>query len=236
MAGLHSGNGGSRSVANEHGLTTLKMYYTLYIPKWIYSSYKEKEMPRFGEQEKIRIKQCLLEEGERLFTTYGLRKVTIDDIVKAVNIAKASFYKFYEGKEYLFLDIAQRAQKEIFEALKGVLIASKAQPDGERVKLVFFSMAGLVKKYPLLTIIDEETVEIIARKVSPQRLEEYRKQGFDAVKVMEEQGIRFKYDTQVVSQLFQSLYQTWITLQGQPIEMQEQIINIMLDGIIQQIV
>lgn len=236
MAGLHSGNGGSRSVANEHGLTTLKMYYTLYIPKWIYSSYKEKEMPRFGEQEKIRIKQCLLEEGERLFTTYGLKKVTIDDIVKAVNIAKASFYKFYEGKEYLFLDIAQRAQKEIFEALKGVLIESKAQPDGERVKLVFFSMAGLVKKYPLLTIIDEETVEIIARKVSPQRLEEYRKQGFDAVKVMEEQGIRFKYDTQVVSQLFQSLYQTWITLQGQPIEMQEQIINIMLDGIIQQIV
>lgn len=193
-------------------------------------------MPRFGEQEKIRIKQRLLEEGERLFTTYGLKKVTIDDIVKAVNIAKASFYKFYDGKEYLFLDIAQKAQKEIFEALKGVLVESKAQPDGERVKLVFFSMSVLVKKYPLLTIIDKETVEIIARKVSPQRLEEYNKQGFDAVRVMEEQGIRFKYDTQVVSQLFQSLYQSWITLQGQPIEMQEQVINIMLDGIIQQII
>lgn len=193
-------------------------------------------MPRFGEQEKIRIKQCLLEEGERLFTTYGLKKVTIDDIVKAVNIAKASFYKFYDGKEYLFLDIVQRAQKEIFETLMGVLIESKAQPDGERVKLVFFSMSVLVKKYPLLTIIDEETVEIIARKVSSTRLEEYNQQGFDAVKVMEEQGIRFKYETQVVSQLFQSLYQSWITLQGQPTEMQEQVINIMLDGIIQQII
>ena len=136
----------------------------------------------------------------------------------------------------MFLDIAQKAQKEIFEALKGVLVESKAQPDGERVKLVFFSMSVLVKKYPLLTIIDKETVEIIARKISTQRLEEYNKQGFDAVKVMEEQGIQFKYDTQVVSQLFQSLYQSWITLQGQPIEMQEQIINIMLDGIIQQII
>ena len=87
-------------------------------------------MPRFGEQEKIRIKQCLLEEGERLFAAYGLKRVTIDDIVKAVNIAKASFYKFYEGKEYLFLDITQRAQKEIFEALNGVLIESKGQPEG----------------------------------------------------------------------------------------------------------
>lgn len=193
-------------------------------------------MPRFGEQEKIRIKQCLLEEGERLFTAYGLKKVTIDDIVKAVNIAKASFYKFYESKEYLFLDIVQKAQKEIFEALEGVLVESKAQPDGERVKLVFFSMSVLVKKYPLLTSINKETVEIIARKVSPWRLEEYNKQGFDAVKIMEEQGIHFKHDTQVISQLFQSLYQSWITLQGQPIEMQEQVINIMLDGIIQQII
>jgi len=193
-------------------------------------------MPRFKEQEKVRIKQSLLEEGERLFTTYGLKKVTIDDIVKSVNIAKASFYKFYEGKEYLFLDIAQKAQKEIFEALKSVLIESKEQSDEKRVKLVFFSMSGLVKKYPLLTAIDKETVEIITRKVLPQRLEEYSKQGFDAVKVMEEQGIRFKYDRQVVSQLFQSLYQSWTALQGQSIEMQEQVINIMLDGIIQQII
>lgn len=192
-------------------------------------------MPRFGEQEKVRIKQCLLEEGERLFATYGLKKVTIDDIVKAVNIAKASFYKFYEGKEYLFLDIAQKAQKEIFEELEAVLIESKAQSDDERVKLVFFSMSVLMKKYPVLTGIDKETVETIVRKVSPQRLEEYSKQGFDAVKVMEEQGIRFQYDTQVVSQLFQSLYQSWIALQGQPTEVQEQVINIMLDGIIQQI-
>lgn len=193
-------------------------------------------MPRFEEQEKIRIKQCLLEEGERLFAAYGLKRVTIDDIVKAVNIAKASFYKFYIGKEYLFLDIAQRAQAKIFEALKNVLSESKAHLDSERVKEVFFYMSELVKKYPLLTAIDKEAVEIIARKVSPQRLEEYSRQGFDAVKVMEEQGIRFKYDTQVVSRLFESLYQSWIALQEQPAKVREQVINIMLDGIIQQII
>lgn len=193
-------------------------------------------MPRFGEQEKVRIKQCLLEEGERLFTTYGLKKVTIDDIVKSVNIAKASFYKFYEGKEYLFLDIAQHEQKEIFEVLEGVLIENNTKPDRERVKQVFFTMSGLVRNYPLLTNIDKETVEIIARKVSPQRLQEYSMQGFDAVKTMEKHGIEFRYNTQVVSQLFQALYQSWISLQGQPIEVQEQAINIMLEGIIQQII
>ena len=192
-------------------------------------------MPKFSEQEKVRIEQLLLTEGERLFTAYGLRKVTIDDIVKAVNIAKASFYKFYEGKEYLFLDIVQREQKEIFQILDGVLEESKGQKDCERVKNAFAVMSALMRKYPLLQAIDEETTELIMRKVSPERLAEFRMQGFDAVKTMETKGIKFKYDTAVVSQLFWALYQSWIVLQGQPEKMQERVINIMLDGVIQQI-
>ena len=192
-------------------------------------------MPRFSEYEKVRIQQSLLEEGERLFTSYGLKKVTIDDIVKAVKIAKASFYRFYDGKEYLFLDIAQRKQKEIFETLEDILKESESKTDHERVKMVFFVMSELMGRYPLLTNIDSETVEIIARKVSPERLAEYSAQGFDAVKTIERHGIKFRYDTQVVSQLFHTLYQAWISLQGQPVEMQKQVIDIMLDGIIEQI-
>lgn len=192
-------------------------------------------MPRFSEQGKARIQQSLLEEGERLFTAYGLKRVTIDDIVKAVKIAKASFYRFYEGKEYLFLDIAQRKQKEIFEILEGVLKESESKTDKERVKIVFFAMSELMGKYPFLTNIDSETVEAIARKVSPQRLAEYSAQGFDAVKTMEKNGIKFRYNTQVVSQLFHMLYQAWISLQGQSAEMQKQVIDIMLDGVIEQI-
>ena len=103
-------------------------------------------MPKFGEMEKVRIRQRLLEEGERLFSMYGLKKVTVDDIVKAVNIAKATFYKFYDGKEYLFLDVVQKQQKEIFDILEGVLMESEMKTDRERVKTVFFSMSELVKK------------------------------------------------------------------------------------------
>ena len=170
------------------------------------------------------------------FAIIGFGGLGKNHFKNAVSIAKASFYKFYEGKEYLFLDIAQNRQKQIFDELEKTLAESSALPDGERVKLVFFTMSGLAAKYPLLGSIDKDTVELIARKVSPERLRDYMAQGFDAVKTMEKYGVRFKYDTQVVSQLFQSLYSSWITLQGQPPQMQKQVIDIMLDGIIQQIV
>lgn len=192
-------------------------------------------MPRFSEQGKIRIRQCLLEEGERLFTAYGLKKVTIDDIVGAANIAKASFYKFYDGKEYLYLDIVQHKQKEIFDILEGLLNERNGDNDKEIVKKIFYKMSELMQKYPLLTNIDQETAETVARKISSQRLEEWKNQGFDAVKTIEQRGIKFRYDTQIVSQLFHTLYQAWIGLQEQPEEIRNQVINIMLDGMIEQI-
>lgn len=192
-------------------------------------------MPKFTDQEKCNIQKSLLTEGESLFISYGLKKVTIDDIVRKVNIAKATFYKFYEGKEYLFLDIVQRQQKSIYEILNDVLIQSETMSDLERVKKVFFEMSMLMPKYPMLTGIDEETIRLISRKVSPQRIEEYKKQGFDAVKTIENHGIKFKYDSEVVSQLFHMLYESWIKLQEQPEDMQKKLIDIMLEGILQQI-
>ena len=52
-------------------------------------------MPRFTEQEKGNHKQeNFLIEGEKLFAAHGLKKVTVDDLVAAVNISKGSFYAF----------------------------------------------------------------------------------------------------------------------------------------------
>ena len=78
-------------------------------------------MPRFSEKEKEIIREKFLGEGAKLFLKYGLQKVTIDDLVDSVKIAKASFYKFYEGKEYLYLDILQSEQKQLFDKLDTVL-------------------------------------------------------------------------------------------------------------------
>lgn len=193
-------------------------------------------MPRFSENEKERIRQCLIDEGEKLFVKYGLKKVTIDDIVDAVKIAKASFYKFYEGKEYLFLDIAQERQKEIFDKLTVVLDSSKNKPDRERVKLVFYNMSLLMRSYPLLTMIDKDIVEIIMRKVDMERLGAFSAQGVNAVQLMIDKGIKFKVTADVASMLFQALYQSYISVANQPPEMQKQVIDIMLEGILNQIV
>lgn len=192
-------------------------------------------MPRFNDAEKERIQSLLLTEGEKLFTSHGLKKVTIDDIVAAVRIAKATFYKFYEGKEYLFLDIAQKKQAEIFKRLSKVVETNSKKEPVIRVKEVFFSMSQMMLEYPILSIIDKDTTEIILRKVSQERLSQFLSQGVDAVDILISHGIHFKVAPDIVSGLFNSLYQAFIGLKDESPDKTQQIINIMLDGILSQI-
>lgn len=193
-------------------------------------------MPRFGEQEKERIYNKLLTEGERLFTLYGIKKVTIDDLVAAVGIAKASFYTFFECKEYLFLDIVQSIQQSIFTEIDTLLKKNKNLSGAERVRQVFDAMYKLMLQYPILVQIDTVTMELIARKVSKERLQAFQEQNFDAAQSLYHHGLRFSCDIQTVSYAFQAIYHSWIFLSDKGEEIQASVTDILLRGVISQVV
>lgn len=193
-------------------------------------------MPRFSENEKKRINEKLLTEGERLFSTHGIKKVTIDDLVEAVGIAKASFYTFYESKEYLYLDIIQNIQQKIFAELNTILASNENLSSEERVLQVFGAMNKMMLQYPILTYMDTATIELIARKVSKGRLSSFREQNFDAAQSLFNHGVRFSCDIQTASHAFQAIYHSWMYLYDQGEEIQSTVTNILLRGVISQIV
>lgn len=193
-------------------------------------------MPRFSETEKERLYSKLYSEGARLFAEYGIKKVTIDDLVAAVGIAKASFYTFYESKEYLYLDIVQKLQQTIFADLEVLLASNSQQPSKERVLQVFGAMSLMMLQYPILIKMDTAAVEWITRKVSMERLSIYHAQNFDAVQTLYNHGIRFTCDIQTASCAFRQIHYSWLRLQGQGEEIQAAVTNILLQGVIDQVV
>lgn len=193
-------------------------------------------MPRFSENEKKRLSEKLLTEGERLFTKHGIKKVTIDDIVEAVGIAKASFYTFYESKEYLYLDIVQNIQQKIFAELNTRLDSNTALSNKERVLQVFDWMNTLMYQYPILTHMDTVTTELIARKVSTERLLLFQEQNYDAALVLYNHGVRFSCDIKTVSHTFQAIYHSWMYLRAQGEDVQAAVTGLLLQGVVSQIV
>src|SRR5512136_3344841 len=59
----------------------------------------------FTRTEKEEIRSKLMEAGLACFTRYGLKKTTIEDLVKPVKISKAAFYHFFPSKEALFAEL-----------------------------------------------------------------------------------------------------------------------------------
>lgn len=63
-------------------------------------------MPKvYSELEKQHIKKRLKEEAAICMSIYGVKKTTVDELVKRARIPKGTFYLFYENKEVLFFEV-----------------------------------------------------------------------------------------------------------------------------------
>ena len=75
-------------------------------------------MPRaFTETEKQHLQAKLKNEGYALFSRYGLKKTTVEEIARAAGIAKGSFYIFFSNKEELFIEIMEDLEQELRSSL-----------------------------------------------------------------------------------------------------------------------
>ena len=59
----------------------------------------------FTEEEKIKIKESIMETALDLFHDKGTKSLSISELTKRVGIAQASFYNFWKDKESLIIDL-----------------------------------------------------------------------------------------------------------------------------------
>ena len=61
-----------------------------------------------------------------------MKKTSVDQLTKAVGIAKGSFYKFYESKEMLFFAVLEGIHAELYGVADRVLGETDGLPPSER--------------------------------------------------------------------------------------------------------
>lgn len=81
-------------------------------------------------------KNEILDAAERLFTTKGYQETSVTDIVKAVNVAKGTFYYYFNTKEEVLNEVLSRLIDEDEKRMKKVLADSSAGPVEKLVKLI----------------------------------------------------------------------------------------------------
>jgi AcrR family transcriptional regulator len=126
--------------------------------------------PRFSDEERARITEQLLDTGRHLFTTQGLRKTSLDDLVAPAGIAKSSFYAFFGSKEALYLELMLRQAPELYGQLGKVL----AEAGDARAALAGFLRvtARILEENPLYNrlVTHPDEMSAVTRRLGPDEL------------------------------------------------------------------
>ena len=86
----------------------------------------------FTEEQNETIRRDLIREARCCGVTVGMRKTSVDQLTKAVGIAKGSFYKFYESKEMLFFAVLENIHSELYGVADHALSEANGLPPSER--------------------------------------------------------------------------------------------------------
>lgn len=99
---------------------------------------------------------------------YGMRKTTVDELVRRVNIPKGTFYLFYDSKELLFFDVFLAFHDEVQARLLSEIKAMEGNVDASGLTEVIFGLCKLVEGSFMLRFMTDGELELLIRKLPPE--------------------------------------------------------------------
>lgn len=166
-------------------------------------------MPKsYSEQEREYIKKRLKEEAEKCLAQYGVRRTTVDEIVKRVNIPKGTFYLFYKSKELLLFDAIEeqheRVSRELYQALSSL---ARQELSAEKITDVIFEFYKMTEKMPILKQLDLSEVELLMRKLPQEIVGEHLQDDTNMIeKMFSLLPVKKEVDIKVMSAVFYAIY------------------------------
>ena len=131
-------------------------------------------MPKaFSDNERAQIHKKLIEEAKKCIGLYGMRKTTVDELVRRVNIPKGTFYLFYESKELLFYEVFCALHDEMQEKLLTELSVLKGSMDADALTALFFKLYKSLDGSTLLKLITGGELEVLFRKLPPELVKQH---------------------------------------------------------------
>ena len=196
-------------------------------------------MPKsYSEQEKEYIRKRLKEEAAKCLAKYGVRRTTVDEIVKRVNIPKGTFYLFYKSKELLLFDVIQEQQenvnRELYQSISGI---ADTEFSAEKLTDVILGFYKMTEKMLILKMLDVNEVELLARKLPREIVEEHFQDDTDTIeKIFALLPVKKEVDIKVVSAAFHAIY--FATLHKAEIgeEEYDEALRILIYGIVTQFI
>ena len=106
----------------------------------------------FTEEEKIKIKESIMETALDLFHDKGTKSLSISELTKRVGIAQGSFYNFWKDKESLIIDLMAYRSIQKLESIEREFSNSLTNPKKFLSEVIYkysIDMTEKIKTQPI---------------------------------------------------------------------------------------
>lgn len=196
-------------------------------------------MPKcYSEQEREYIKTRLREEAANCLAQYGVRRTTVDELVKRVNIPKGTFYLFYPSKESLLFEVIQQQHELVNRELYQAISEMAGRPFSvETLTDLIFAFYKKTEDMPILRLIDSGEVELLVRKLPREVVEEHLQDDTDTIeKMFSLLPGKKEVDIGLISAAFHAIY--YATLHKKEIgeALYDQALRLLIHGLVIQLI
>ncbi len=109
-----------------------------------------------------------MDEARSCLMQYGIRKTTVDELVKRVNIPKGTFYLFYESKERLMFDVVLQLNDEIQARMLKEVTALDGAVNADTLTDLIFGLYQTLDNSFLPKLIADGELEYFMRTLPPE--------------------------------------------------------------------
>lgn len=192
---------------------------------------------RYSEEEREYIRKRLKEEAVSCMGQFGIRRTTVDEIVKRVNIPKGTFYLFYKSKELLLFDVIQEQHELINQKLYQEISRFSHEPFSvEKLTDVIFEFYKMTEEMPMFQLMDSQEIELLVRKLPREVVEAHLQDDTDSIqKLFSFLPVKKEVDIKAVSAAFHAIY--YATLHKDEIgeDGYDEALRMLIQGLITQV-
>jgi len=178
-----------------------------------------------------------MEEAQACLIRLGMRKTTVDELVKRVNIPKGTFYLFYPSKELLFFDVFCALHDELQADALRRIDELQGNINADTVTELIFQLYKQVDATFIYSFAASGDLEMLMRKLPPEVAKTHaEKDDFSIEKLLSLlPGVHVEGNIKIFSAALRAIFCTMPHRKEIGEDVIDDAIRVMLRGVVSQL-
>lgn len=160
----------------------------------------------FTSEQRDAIRRKLFESARRHAICDGPQKTSLDALTSDAGISKSSFYKFYESKEQLFLEVAGSWEADVIAAAMAALSARREGSDKERAAVFVYTAFERIHQLGIVRFLREDLPYLNTFIPQDMARTHYLSSANSIFARLREENIHFTAPDEIVLSVIQLMY------------------------------